>query len=1209
MQNRILKQAEFRTVFFDLFSENFQERDAKRFTLLHEFECTKKLDAPIIPAKFHILKDAVSLKKFLRMSWKNSNGVELKNICINIVASNYTTEWRMENISLDVSSNSEDITAKYGVVLPDAAEKYRVEIESIELANGIVWNKSGEYFGFELGEHKDIFASDQEGNRLHPIKERREGRPGKINKPLTFVSVMALILAVGIFAGSGIGLFSGNKTPGNLPINSTLYSSVLHTLHTTATTKKTVSTTKTTATSPRPVDPEAYKGLYADIDFNGGRIEDKQGNTSFNFYGKNISVATNSVMLEGELYHVPSLQIHSGSFAKGMMEGFSSAAEFEAAVKANGGWTVEAFYVNRSRNSGTTAIICNTQTDRNIMQQQGWGIAETNITGAKYPYFVTGTGTGWATTNTQHSFAADGNELVHVVGVYNSDTKVNRLYINGKLITTVRANDFKLVDMMEGGSLVPSSQRTQLFNVFYIGGDPTTSSGVPCDYPAADLTVVDIKLYFGALSGTEVMNAYKNSVEEIKCSEKSEGTDKIMIDAGYDLNDYNRLELFPTLHGYYNSTSRNTNLINPGYSAIISAENGSTSTSVKYYWATKIFEKGEIPNGSVIVVTNGYQYRPEGWQNLNGRNRNTRPSNVMQSITVVDDVWWSDYNYRAFNITSDQSYKEITISDYNAFAIYIPKNGIPSNPEIPEDTNDAYVDIDFNGGTVTDAKGNADFDIKGYASNISVGSFNVKYGSKEVTVTGINIKAGAWVLGTFNKLHDNVDFDNLVAKNGGFTVEAFYANRTNSSIVAVISATEGNEPTINRLKQGWGIADNRGNPYFITGMGNSWSNTTQVMKTVPVNNLVHVVGVYDDAADQISLYIDGDFIKSAPASTFMSSAAKEKNDGYIIGNTFGLGGEATVSGMLCDYNATDLVIADAKIYMRVLTKDEVINAYKTAVHVFDDDISAPEIPEEPEIPEIPVGVPDAYVDVDFVSGGITDSKDNATFGYIGTPIVERVTVTHNNVEKSVEALHITSQGNFAYGMLYNLDTVDKMNAFLANGFSVEVFYLDNSSSTAGILCMTETPGGWGIAHSTITSKYNKPYFITGTGNMSGIRWNAVYSKAAASDTELVHVVATYDPIAKMHTIYINGEEYSNRENSGQPGTNIPAVVAANAISDRYGIPMFNTFGMGGEFSAVTNLAGDFLADNLIIVDAKIYDKTLTANQARAAYKTATANFK
>ena len=214
---------------------------------------------------------------------------------------------------------------------------------------------------------------------------------------------------------------------------------------------------------------------------------------------------------------------------------------------------------------------------------------------------------------------------------------------------------------------------------------------------------------------------------------------------------------------------------------------------------------------------------------------------------------------------------------------------------------------------------------------------------------------------------------------------------------------------------------------------------------------------------------------------------------------------------------------------------------------------------------------------------------------------------HNGVEIEMEALRITSQGNFVYGVLHNLDTVDKMNTFLANGFSVEAFYLDNSSTSAGIICMTETSGGWGIAHSTTTSKHNKPYFITGNGNTT-YSWNAVYSKAATSDTELVHVVATYDTLAKMHTIYINGEEYSDYSATGQPGTNIPGVVTTNTTSGQFGIPMFNTFGMGGEFSASISKAGDFLANDLTIVDAKIYDKTLTADEARAAYKAASALF-
>jgi restriction endonuclease Mrr len=64
----------------------------------------------------------------------------------------------------------------------------------------------------------------------------------------------------------------------------------------------------------------------------------------------------------------------------------------------------------------------------------------------------------------------------------------------------------------------------------------------------------------------------------------------------------------------------------------------------------------------------------------------------------------------------------------------------------------------------------------------------------------------------------------------------------------------------------------------------------------------------------------------------MASAANEKYEGYHIGNTFGLGGDPTVTGTgICDFPAVDVVIVDAKIYMGALTAEEVATAYQAAI--------------------------------------------------------------------------------------------------------------------------------------------------------------------------------------------------------------------------------------------------------------------------------------
>ncbi len=245
----------------------------------------------------------------------------------------------------------------------------------------------------------------------------------------------------------------------------------------------------------------------------------------------------------------------------------------------------------------------------------------------------------------------------------------------------------------------------------------------------------------------------------------------------------------------------------------------------------------------------------------------------------------------------------------------------------------------------------------------------------------------------------------------------------------------------------------------------------------------------------------------------------------------------------------------------------------------------------------PVVNENVYIDVNFENGAVADAQGNATFTNVGTPTVGEVEVKFNGVTKKVNALQIKSSGNFVIGTITEFENAKAMNGFLAGGFSVEAFYIDNSSVISGIVCMTEANTGWGIADQTD----NKPYFITGSG--SG--YNAAYATNAAKSGELVHVIATYNPDAKTHTIYVNGVECSNLAHAKYPGTNVPDVVAASKTSQS-GVDMFNVFCLGADLSP--NKVGDFLADDLTIVDAKIYDKTLTANEVTAIYNAVVADW-
>ncbi len=133
--------------------------------------------------------------------------------------------------------------------------------------------------------------------------------------------------------------------------------------------------------------------------------------------------------------------------------------------------------------------------------------------------------------------------------------------------------------------------------------------------------------------------------------------------AGYNPDDYQVLNIDPILAAYYNS--QNGSQLTDG--------TNSTAGNLTKFIATQIFTKEDMPKGTLISLMYGYQYRPEGWTELDTKTA-TRPGNVTTSLVVVDDAWWGDFNYRAFNIAYQGSATDVAYKDINALRIYVPKN-------------------------------------------------------------------------------------------------------------------------------------------------------------------------------------------------------------------------------------------------------------------------------------------------------------------------------------------------------------------------------------------------------------------------------------------------------------------------------------------------------------------------------------------------------
>ena len=111
------------------------------------------------------------------------------------------------------------------------------------------------------------------------------------------------------------------------------------------------------------------------------------------------------------------------------------------------------------------------------------------------------------------------------------------------------------------------------------------------------------------------------------------------------------------------------------YNSLGSSTPSTNEENKNRFICSKIFTRDELPVGTVIEVDSGYQYRPEGWVSLNTTNT-VRPNNVTTSRVVIDENWWGDYNYRAFNISKTNLSDICTNFEESCthFRIYVPSD-------------------------------------------------------------------------------------------------------------------------------------------------------------------------------------------------------------------------------------------------------------------------------------------------------------------------------------------------------------------------------------------------------------------------------------------------------------------------------------------------------------------------------------------------------
>ena len=509
----------------------------------------------------------------------------------------------------------------------------------------------------------------------------------------------------------------------------------------------------------------------------------------------------------------------------------------------------------------------------------------------------------------------------------------------------------------------------------------------------------------------------------------------------------------------------------------------------------------------------------------------------------------------------------------------ITEQGV-SPSELPE----AYVDINFDGGTITDAKGNVTVTNNG----ATAGQTSVTLGGNTYTVDALQItESGQYVLCEFKNLANAAQMKAWAE--GGFAVEAFYVmGDKGGDGQGIVCATE-QYPLSTGPRGGWGIAErSNGRPYFITAASGNKYISTDASSASSTTELVHVVAVYDYENKIQCLYINGTAVNTGTAITGEFAPVV---DAAGITNQFLLGADIYVEEPV-HFPSPNMTMVDAKIYSQALNAAQVKLAYDAAVAQLSE-TETPEPEPEPEPEPDPSELPEAYVDFEFTGGTITDAKGKVTVTNNGATAGQTSLTLAGNTYRE-EELQVTECGQNVLCEFEDFTEAAQMKAWAEGGFAVEAFYvMGNKSSIQGIVCSTEriggVAGGWGIAENA-----GKPYFITG---VTGGYCTGPTASSASSTTELVHVLAVYDYENKLQHLYINGV----------------AVDAGTAITGEFapaGAEAFNLFCLGADYRAQANVNSQYSLDypcpDMTMVDAKIYSQVLTAEQAKAAYDAAVA---
>lgn len=192
---------------------------------------------------------------------------------------------------------------------------------------------------------------------------------------------------------------------------------------------------------------------------------------------------------------------------------------------------------------------------------------------------------------------------------------------------------------------------------YFTGQSVRDITYAPSDYAAT------VNLHRAAVDqAVEGALAHPFEVTTVTAKDPGKLTDADLFESvGKKIAAYEQIDWVRRVGAYYNSANSMT---------LYSPDN-STASNLPNFIASKIFTAETLPLGSVVILDDGYKYRPEGWVSETSVN-STRPTLTTARVVLIDAGYYETYTFRAFNLSASTA-RTMTAADAAHLRIYVPR--------------------------------------------------------------------------------------------------------------------------------------------------------------------------------------------------------------------------------------------------------------------------------------------------------------------------------------------------------------------------------------------------------------------------------------------------------------------------------------------------------------------------------------------------------